>query len=100
VIKNPGLIGPWAIPWFTAETWPELLTVAADRADLPDTFAEFELIAGRKFERLRAQGVPLHRVLVSIPEMAAWCRANGFRVDAPGRAAFAAFVAMRRAAVH
>ena len=94
---RPGVL---TVPWFTIETWPELLKVAADRATLPDTFVEFEQIAGGKFDRLRAQGVPLQKVLISVAELTAWCRANRCPVDGPGRAAFAAFVAMRRASAH
>lgn len=62
------------VPWFTAETWPELLKVATDRANLPDTFAEFEQIAGRKFARFTAQGMHLQKVLVDVDTLVAWCR--------------------------
>lgn len=96
-MKQPSAI---AVPWFTAETWPELLKVAADRDDLPDTFAEFELIAGRKFDQLRARGVSLQRVLISVAELSAWCRAQRQPVNAMTRAVFAAFVLMRRDRAH
>jgi hypothetical protein len=43
-----------AVPWFTAETWPELRRVAADHRNLPDTFAEFERMAGCRFAELKA----------------------------------------------
>ena len=46
------------VPWFTAKSWPELLAIAADRARLPDAFAEFEQSAGARFDALRAQGAP------------------------------------------
>ncbi len=94
------LIGAISVPWFTSETWPELLKVAADRADLPDTFSEFELIAGRKFERFCADGFNLQKVLISPIELAQWCRVQRQPVNAMTRAAFATFVAMRRAAAH
>jgi hypothetical protein len=92
--------GAITVPWFTAETWPELLAVATDRATLPDTFAEFEVIAGRKFARFTAQGHSLHKVLISVAELTVWCRANRIPIDGHGRAAFAAFVAMRRDRAH
>jgi hypothetical protein len=89
-----------SVAWFTADTWQKLLKVAADRANLPDTFAEFEEIAGRKFDRLCAQGIPVEKVLVSVDEMAAFCHAHGLALDSNGRAIFAAFVAARRAGAH
>jgi hypothetical protein len=96
-MNGPGAI---AVPWFTAATWAELLAVASDRDALPDTFAEFEVIAGRKFDQIRVQGIPLHKVLISVIELSAWCQAQHKPVDGTTRAAFAAFVAMRRASAH
>jgi len=92
--------GGVSVPWFTAETWPELLKVADDRADLPDSHAEFEQIAGRKFKAFAARGIPVVKVLIDIPELVAWCWANRCPIDGPGRAGFAAFSAMRRANAH
>jgi hypothetical protein len=39
-------------------------------------------------------------VLISVTELAEWCHAQHQPVDGMARAAFAAFVLMRRASVH
>src|SRR5580704_12309952 len=84
------------VPWFTAAQWPELRRVAADRLVLPERFAEFESIAGRRFDRLRAQGYPVEKILIDVSELAAWCRAEGKPISGGSRAEFAALIAMLR----
>ena len=84
------------VAWFRADDWPALLTASDDRANLPSTFAEFEALAGGKFDRLVACGVPLERVLVTVSALVTWCSATGRSVDGPARAAFAAILLARR----
>ena len=91
------------VPWFTAEDWPNLLAVAADRATLPDTHAEFEATAGRRFDRLREQGADIRKVVIAVADLVAWCAAARPRplpVDALARAEFAAVTLARRANAH
>lgn len=85
------------VPWFTAESWPRLLAIAADRADLPDTFEGFERRAGERFDRHVAAGQPLEKVLVVVDQLAAWCRELGVSVDARARSVFAAVMLARQA---
>jgi hypothetical protein len=86
-----------AVAWFTREEYPAL---AAASPDMPTSFAEFEALAGARFDALVAQGAPLVKVTISVPELLAWCSAQGVPPDGPGRSAFAAFVAMRRSGAH
>lgn len=81
-----------AIPWFTAESWPNLLEVAADRANLPRTFAEFERRTGERVARRVAKGVPLKRVVVDVTNLVAWCHWQGIPIDGRARASFAAYL--------
>jgi hypothetical protein len=89
--------GKIAVPWFSASEYPAL---AAAAPDMPASFAEFEALAGARFDVLLAQGAPLVKVLVSVDELLHWCAAQGMAPDGPGRSAFAAFVAMRRTGAH
>jgi hypothetical protein len=88
-----------AYSWFTADSWPRLLAIAADRASLPDTFEGFERRAGERFNRHIANGVPLERVLIDVDALGAFCAAQRIPVDARSRSAFAALVLARRDAV-
>ncbi len=85
-----------AYSWFTADSWPRLLAIAADRASLPDTFEGFEKRAGERFDRHVAAGYPLERVLIDVTALAAFCAAQRIPVDSTGRATFAAFVLSQR----
>jgi hypothetical protein len=84
------------IAWFTAESWPRLLEIAADRDDLPPNFEAFERRAGERFDRHVANGLPLEKVLIDVDALAAWCRELGMPVDNPSRSAFAALTLARR----
>jgi hypothetical protein len=86
--------------WFDAEEWPKLLAVAADRSNLPDTFAEFESNAGRKIDRLSAQGIQVRKTSISVAELTAAAAQCGKPVDSNFRAFFAAFVAARLSQAH
>jgi hypothetical protein len=97
---DPEDLRGFGVPWFTAEDWPKLLAVAADRAALPDTFAEFEQIAGQRFNALRAQGAEIVKVTISVDELVAWCRAQRCPVDTTAWATFAAFILSRRDRAH
>jgi hypothetical protein len=94
--KHRGQLRGLAIPWFTAQSWPRLLRVAADRWNLPDTFEEFERSAGKRFDDFVAQGHPCERVMIDVDRLVAWCREQGRPVDGPARAAFAALTLAQR----
>ena len=84
------------VAWFSAEDWSALLAASADRANLPETFAEFEALAEGKMAGFAARGVHLDRVVISVPALVRWCSATGRPVDANARAAFAAILLARR----
>jgi hypothetical protein len=86
-----------SVPWFTEAEYPALRRAAPD---MPATFAEFERLAGSRFDALVAQGAPLVKVWISVPELLQWCAANGLAPNGPARSEFAALVAMRRSGAH
>jgi hypothetical protein len=86
--------------WFDADEWPKLLAIAADRDNLPDTYEEFAATAGKRFDRLIAQGVQVRKTLISVAELTAAAAQCGKPVDSNFRAFFAAFIAARRARAH
>ncbi len=85
-----------AVPWFTAQSWPRLLEVAADRADLPQTFEGFLQRAGERFDRHVANGHALEKILIDVDELIAFCIALGRPIDSRARAVFAAYLQARQ----
>jgi hypothetical protein len=89
-----GKIRGVGMPWFTRESWERMRAVAADRDNLPEDFAQFERIAGKRFDALIAAGHPVERVVFSLKEVnaiAAWCAAKGVPFNAHVRAGFASW---------
>lgn len=86
--------------WFDADEWPKLLAVAADRETLAATHEEFKANAGKKFDRLIAQGVHVTETLISVAELAVAAEQCRKPIDSNFRAFFAAFIAARRSVAH
>lgn len=84
------------VAWFRADEWPALLAASADRANLPETFAEFEALAEGKMAGFASRGVHLDRVVISVPALVRWCSATGRPVDGGARASFAAITQAKR----
>jgi hypothetical protein len=85
-----------AVPWFTAESWPRLLAIAADRDTLPATFEAFVERAGERFDRDVANGLPLEKVLIDPEALGSWCADLGRSCDGRARAMFAVVMLMQR----
>lgn len=78
------------IAWFTPESYQRLLAIAADRAELPETFEAWERRVTERFERRVAAGQPLEKVLIDVDRLAAFCHELGCPVDVMARSAFTA----------
>lgn len=77
------------VAWFRCDEWPQLLSLAADSECLERTHDEWLATAEQTFERLKATGVELIKVDVSVSELLEWCQKNNRPQDAAARATFA-----------
>jgi hypothetical protein len=84
------------IAWFRPEQWSRLLEISEDRADLEETFAEWEGLAEEKLRGLRAQGLAVEKVTIDVEEFLAWCKSRGLSVDASARSQYVAEVLRKR----
>jgi hypothetical protein len=76
-----------AIAWFTRKNYAAHR--ALDPEGLPPTFDEWQAQVRQHMGQQR----PYMRVVFSPGQFAAWCRAEGRRIDASARTAFAEIVA-------
>jgi hypothetical protein len=84
------------VPWFTRKQYEKLLEVSNDRATMLPTFDEFERTAGQRFDRHKAQGAPVEKVMIDVDSFVSWCLTEGRPIDADARAEFAALAMMLR----
>jgi hypothetical protein len=89
-MKNLQGIG---LPFFPAEEWSAAKTVMEDAHTFHDTYAEFVAAIEQGERRLRGQGQATIRVNLRMAEFIPWCKANGCKINAEGRAKFAAIKA-------
>jgi hypothetical protein len=84
------------IAWFRPEQWSRLLEISEDRADLEETFAEWECLAEEKLRGLRAQGLDVEKVTIDVEEFLAWCKSRRLSVDASARSQYVAELLRKR----
>ena len=71
--------------WYRPEQWSRLREVSADRAELEETFAEWESLAEQTLRSLQTQGMHIEKVMVDVEELLVWCKDRGLPVDASAR---------------
>jgi hypothetical protein len=83
---------PVGLAWYTRESWHRLVEVADDRSALDDTFEDWERQALSAFRKLQAAGANIHKVVIDIDALVAWCRAKGHKINGAARAEFASIL--------
>ena len=79
-----------AIAWYKPEQWALLKAYSVDKDVIEDTFEEWAEQAEIKFEGLKKDGLKMHKVVVDIDALVAWCKENNRPVDAESRSQYAA----------
>lgn len=83
--------------WFrNAAQYAEYLVLFEDSHVLPRSFSSWQRKATNGYEGLLRQGHVVVKVHAAPEEFQAWCAANGHRLNAAGRIAFAAFKAFEK----
>ena len=77
------------IPYYSEAEWHKAKAVMVDGGTFHATYAEFTAKVQQKQAELDRQGVATIRVYLRMDEFVPWCRANGRKIDANDRAAFA-----------
>lgn len=79
----------FAVVWPTPENYARFREVCGE--DVPDTYAEFIIMASQRFRDLGVDTRKVERVLVDPDEMLDWCLARHGKIDTETRALFAMF---------
>lgn len=90
---NPQGVG---VAWFHEKDYDRLRQMFDDGHKLPLTYKEWLQQVENRLERFKDSGTPIVKVYIEPEEFAAWCRAEGCKVDAQARSHFAALGAKRQ----
>ena len=85
-----------AFAWFDREQWQRLTEVAADRAELDDTYEQWQKGAREALANLERQGLRIQKVHVKVDALMAWCKAQGLPVNGEARSQYVANVLRQR----
>lgn len=80
----------FSIAWYDPSQWRLLTQVAADRANLDDTFEEWHTNALRAEREIQASGHAVSRIAVDVTKLEAWCRERKIINNSSARAEFVA----------
>lgn len=80
-----------AFAWYPSEAeYKKMLSICEDKANLPDTFADWLQKAEMGANRYSGKpGVHVVKIDIYADEFLAWCKSNGRKVDGASRADFA-----------
>lgn len=83
------------LSWYRAEHFERLVTLFEDGQKLPSTYAKWLAAAEQLEKKLMGDGFMVVRAYIDPEEFPRWCAANGCKLDAKGRMAFANWTAMQ-----
>ena len=76
------------VAWYRREQWGRLLEVSSDRAELEDTYDEWQALAEENLRKLAQHGYILHKVDIDVEELLSWCNSHNRSVDGDARSEF------------
>lgn len=83
--------------WYRPEDYKAIQRIMVDPHTLFDTYEEWLTSAEKGEQSMRLQGYVVVRAYIDPLTFPDWCRANGHKVDAKGRMAYANFIAAQEA---
>jgi hypothetical protein len=78
------------VAWLTPDEWAKLRDIAPDADQFQPTFDDWRAVLEKSLADLRAKGLRLQRVPISVAALQAWCEIRGRRPDADARAEYTA----------
>lgn len=90
MIKDAVAAVPFA--WWRPDNYARVLEISVDKENLWPTFREWRNAAQKGFDQLRADGLPVVKVMIDPEELLKWATAEGRAIDGKARAEFAVVV--------
>jgi hypothetical protein len=74
-----------ALPWYSRENYPGILTVVADRHSFASTYDQWLMAAENNELVARQAGFEIDRVMIEPEAFACWCAEKGIAPDSTAR---------------
>ncbi len=78
------------VAWFNEEQWQLLCTLVPDRAELDDTYEQWQQSARRAVREIETSGHTVERVSVDVLALFQWCRERNLPLNGSARAEYVA----------
>lgn len=82
--------------WYDRAQWLCLTEVVADRAELDDTYEQWERSANDAMNMLERQGHKPQKVFVQVDALVSWCKERGLPIDGQSRSEYVTFMLRER----
>ena len=82
--------------WYDRAQWLRLTEVVADRAELDDTYEQWQRSANNAMSMLEGQGHKPQKVIVQVDALVSWCKERGLPIDGQSRAEYVTFMLRER----
>lgn len=82
--------------WFDREQWLLLTEVVPDRAELDESFEEWEKSALTAVAAMEAEGLRVEKIAIDVGELCVWCRSRKRPVDGGARSEYVAGILHKR----
>ncbi len=81
---------PIAVAWYRPEQWALLKAYSVDRDELENTFTEWVEHAERSYKKYEESGLNMHKVVIDVDILVAWCKTKNIPLNAKARSQYAA----------
>jgi len=83
------------LAWYTREGWERLRELAVDRAQLDDSFDDWERGAQAAIAQFAEIGRVMRKVPIDVEALLAWCQAQGLPLNSAARAEYVTYLIQR-----
>lgn len=92
--KNQEVV--FGLAWFDRAQWQRLTEVVEIRAELDDTYEQWEQSANEALRKFESQGQKVEKVQIDVQALVSWCKAKGLPVNGKSRSEYVATVLRER----
>ena len=86
------------IVWYTEGEWKKMKDISSDSERLEDSFKEWESMAQKTLNDMKATGIAGTKVFIKAEEFFIWCKIHSLPVDSASRSKYVSELMSKRKA--
>lgn len=91
--QNIGLV------WYSEDEWKKMKHISVDSDRLENSFKEWEEMAQKIFDNMKATGIVGTKVFIKAGEFFVWCKIHSLPVDAASRSKYVSEIMSKKIAI-